>query len=442
MEPVIKKVTLDEVLPGIRRVNPEFAKILSDLNPPPEYSLYQAAYPYGHRSVRGGKFYMQNKEGKFVPLSDSSIDEKTREDLSYNVESNPVTLVLENTLEICLEFSTHTIPWTVIPAGTVVSASIVLNMYRNYQPAFIWTVHAGARSVFSLSKLSVACKFEKLKRNFDINCNLPTNFADHGKLFSELANSHEFGEKWQTKVLYFGKKWFENLDDTAKKDFVLYLHKKTWYGTSYWTFEFVHHLIFSLIQQKQNLNPDPMLADTVKHILITSIGACPGFSAATTNELAPISKLENILVDIYHLDKYAPIIMVPTYFSMYQKSNPVYYFLGYPTMFDFAPRARALATKRNNLAYIRHILNKSIKEIKLDELNLKHVPIGDIPNLIQYDFFHDRPLINEGIRDTHAMSAEDPSFIKQLQKHKGKLFPVDSPLLRGCVRISNPVKNV
>ena len=441
MKPIIRKVTLREILPEIRQANPEFAKILSDLNPPPEYSLYHATYPYGHRSVRGGRFQMQNKQGNFVPLSDSSIDEKIREDLIYNAESNPVTLVLKNTLEICLEFSTHTIPWTVIPTGAIFSTGAVLNIDRNYQPAFIWTIYAGVRSIFSLSKLSVANKFEKLQRHFKISGNLPTNFADHGKLFSELVNSPEFGEKWQTKVLYFGKKWFENLDDPAKKDFVLYLYKRAWYGTSYWTFEFVHHLIFSLIQQKQNLNPDPMLADTVKHILTISMGACPGFSAATDDQLAPVSQLEKIITDIYQLDKYAPIIMVPTYFSMYHKSPPVYYFLSYPTMFDFAPKSRALATKRNNLAYIRHILNKSIKEIKLDELNLSHAPIGDIPFLAQYDFFHDRPLNAEGIRDTHEMLAEDPIFMQQMQKYKGKLFPADSPLLRGCVRISN-VKDV
>jgi hypothetical protein len=385
---------------------------------------------------------MQNKQGQFVPLSDSSIDEKTREDLGYNLGSHPVTLVLENALEICLEFSSHTIPWTIIPAGALVSASIVLNMYRNYQPAFLWTIHAGARSIFSLSKLSVTNKFEKLKRNFNINCNLPTNFADHGKLFSELANSPEFGAKWRTKVLYFGKQWFKDLDSPAKKDFLLYFYKKTWYGTSYWTFEFVHHLIFSLIQQKQNLNPDPMLADTVKHILIISIGASPGFSTAIDDKLAPISRLEEIITDIYHLDKYAPIIMVPTYFSMYTKSSPVYYFLGYPTMFDFAPKARALATKRSDLTYVRHILNKSIKEIKSNELNLKDVPIGEVPYLVQYDFFHDRPLCNEGIRDAQEILEGDPNFVQQMQRYKDKLFPADSPLLRGCIRIGNLAKNI
>jgi len=316
MEPVIRKVTLVEVMPEINRVNPAFAKILGNLDPPPEYSLYQATYPYGHRSVCGGKFLMPNKRGEFVPLNDSSIDEKTREDLGYNIGTNPVTVVLENSLEICLEFSTHTIPWILIPKGEIISTGLVLRAERNYQPAFIWTVHSGARSIFSLSKLSVACKFEKLKEHFGIDCAMPINFADHGKLFHALANSPEFGEKWQTKVLYFGKKWFDNLDDPAKKDFTFYISRKTGYGTSYWAFEFVHHLAFSLIQQKQNLNPDPLLADTVKHILTMSIGACPGFAAAIDDKLAPIGRLEEILTDIYRLDKYAPIIMVPTYFTV------------------------------------------------------------------------------------------------------------------------------
>jgi len=122
---------------------------------------------------------------------------------------------------------------------------------------------------------------------------------------------------------------------------------------------------------------------------------------------------------------------------MYQKSNPVYYFLGYPTMFDFAPKARKLATKRNDLAYIRYIMNKCIKEIKLNELNLKLAPIGNIPDLVKYDFFHSRPLLNEGIRDCQEILSEDPYFMQCMQKNKRNIFPYASPLFRGCVRISN-----
>ena len=100
MEPILKKVSLDEIIPQIQLVNPEFAAILRNLNPSKEYNLYEATYPYGYRSVRSGKFYLPNTAGVVVPLSDSSIDEKTREDLGYNLGSNPVQGSREKPREI------------------------------------------------------------------------------------------------------------------------------------------------------------------------------------------------------------------------------------------------------------------------------------------------------------------------------------------------------
>ena len=436
MKPTLRKVSLDEVLPQIQQVNPEFAAIMAKLNPSKEYNLYEAAYPYGYRSVRSGKFFMPNAEGVVVPLTDSSIDEKTREDLGYNLGSNPVTLVLHNVLEIYFKLGHHTIPLAIVPEGGIVSTWWVLEPQYNHQPALLWNVHAGARSMFALAKLSVTDKFDKLKQHFNVN-SMPLDFSDHGILFQELANSPEFGKSWKTKVLYFGKKWFEKLSDPMWKDFSAYFYKISWRATNYWRNEFLYDLIFSLAQRKQNLKPDPFLADTVKHILVMSLGACVGFAPAVNDQVAPVGRIEGILSDIYRLDKYAPIIMVPTYFSMYKKNQSIYYSLGYPTTFDFSPKARKLATKRSDLGNVRHILNRYLKEIRSNELNLKHAPISQIPELVKYDYFHSKPSLAEGIRDSKEMLAEDPAFTQCIKKSKNKLFPANSPFLRGCVRISN-----
>lgn len=436
MKPTIRKVSLSEVMPQIQSVNPEFAAILCNLNPSKEYNLYEATYPYGYRSVRSGKFYMPNAKGEVVPLTDSSIDEKIREDLSYNLGANPVTLVLEKVLEIYLKLDCHTIPLAFVPEGALISTGVVLNPQHNYQPAFLWNVHAGARSIFTLAKLSVTDKFEQLKQHFNVS-SIPLDFADHGNLFQEIANSPEFGERWTTKVLYFGKKWFERLNDLAWRDFTLYLYRTSWQGTSYWRYEFVYDLVFSLIKRRQNLKPDPFLADTVEHILVISMGACPGFAPALNDKVAPINRIEKIISDVYKLDKYAPIIMVPTYFSMHDKSRPVYYSLGYPITFNFSPKARKLATKRSDLGNVRHILNKYLKEMKADELNLKLALISQVPNFVKYDYFHSKPLLTEGIRDSKDIFLEDQAFIECAKKSKNKLFPHTSPFLRGCVRISN-----
>lgn len=438
--PTVKRVKWIDVRQRIKQVNPELTSIIDKLDPSEQtHHLYEAIYPYGYKSVRKGKLYLPNSKNEIVPLDDHSISHTTRDDLGYNVGSNPVSLVLKNTIEICLELTNSAvIPLVLVPEGSLISTWLVLEPSYNHQPAFLWDIVSGARSIFSLSKLSVVKKFEKIKTIFGLNVKTPANFVEHHNLFRALANSQTFNSDWTTKILYFGKNWFRHLQDPKWKDFTLYFYRNSWKGTAYWKNEFIWNLVFSLIQQRRNLRPDPFLADLVKHLLLMSLGQYPGFAPTCDDFCAPVSKIKEVLADVYRLDKYPPIIMTPAYFSLYQKCRPIYYFLAHQTVFDFAPKARKLATKRFDLGNVIYLLKEYLHEIKLGNLNLSPTPISDIPDIVKYGFFHSKADLKQDIRPSDDIALEDSTFMDSA--NNGLLFPSGSPLLRGCIRISKNQK--
>jgi hypothetical protein len=436
MKAHIKQVTWQEARKEVMRANPELAGLIDNIDPGSEYTLYKACYPYGYESVQNGCFCWPDKDGNPFPLADSDVSNKIKEDLLYNLGSNPVTLVLKNALEIFMEMETHTIPFAIVPAGGTISTGVILDpdSEMNVQPAFLWKISAGARSLFMLRKISIAKKYNKIKEITNIKIDSPKNLFEHGKVFHALG----LGSNWCVEVLYFGKKWTDYVKDKNPKwiNYYNYLYKQSWRGSRFWHVEFIWNLIFSFVQKRSNLKPDPYLADTVKHLLAISIGVFPGFAPALDDSLAPIKYFQKIFTDVYQLDDYAPIIMQPAYFSMNKAEHPVYYFLQYPTTFCFSPKARKFAKNIKDLEDIKHILNKYLAEISAGELNLKETLIAKIPQAVKYDFFHSTGRVSLGIKSSKEMMEEDPVFSKIIKKFSGKQFPTASKIFMGSIRIS------
>jgi hypothetical protein len=438
-QPILNEICWKDIRSQVFAVNPTLGKIIDNIDPAPtKYPLYEAVYPYGYNSVRRGELFLPNGNNQAVPLDDASLSNKVKHDLGYNIGSNPVTLLLTNSMEIYMTRANHTIPFIFASAGDIISIRAKLDMlYKcNHQPPFLWNISAGARSIISLSKISVESKFKKLASHFNIpNMERPDTLLAHGRLFRLLAQSHDFDSAWRVKVLYFSGKWFEHLDNKSKawQDFYNYLLQYSWITSSYHRSEFAWKPVFSLIQQLRNLKSDPFLIDIVEHLLAIAAGAYPGFIPAKDDTAAPITKFQEILSNVYQLDRYTPIIMQPSYFTMGQDTQPIYYSLSYPTTSSFAPKAKKLATKRENLSNIKYALDKYLVEIASGKLNLHATSIGSIPNKVKYDYFHTNPLERENIRDSQKIFDEDSAF----SGYEKSQIPEKSIFFRGCIRISN-----
>jgi len=434
----IRQVTWEQVRSKVNQVNPTLCQIIDDLSPSKDLELFLVQLPFGQEPVQRGVLYLPDEQGNLVRHDNSKLDKKLQK-LAYNLGSNPVSLVLKNSLEVYLNMDNYTIPYVIVPEGALLSAWIILNPEKNLQPAFLWHISAGARSLFMLSKISLDRKHNRLAQYLDISLDKPENYADHGNVFQKIYKSENFKEDWHTEVLYFGKEWFDKLQDPAWMKFSKYLYESYWKNTEFWRNEFLWNLLFSMIQKERNLKPNPYVADTVKHLLTMSLGVYPGFAPAIDNSLAPISRLQKLYTEIYQLE-YAPIIMCPTYFKRYyfksqKRNNNIYYSLAYPTTINFSPKSKRTANKITELKEIHHLLNKYLTSIKADDLNLSNTPLAKIPDSVEFNLYHTSE-ISTNIDSSELLPQRDNNFL--LNRHG--VFPDKSPFLRGCISISESSK--
>ncbi|MGD9108171.1 MAG: hypothetical protein PVI75_03270 [Gammaproteobacteria bacterium] len=434
----IRQVTWEQVRPKVKKVNPALCNIIDELNPPKELGLFVAQIPFGQETVQRGVLHLPDNQGNLVKHDNPKLDKKLQQ-LAYNFGTNPVSLVLKNSFEVYLNMDNYTIPYIIVPEGALLSAWIVLNPEKNLQPAFLWHISAGVRSMFMLSKISLDRNHARLAQHLDVNLDKPEHYAEHGNVFRKIYESENFQEDWYTEVLYFSKEWFDNLQDPAWIKFSKYLYESYWKNTEFWRNEFIWHLIFSIIQKERNLKPNPYVADTVKHLLAMSLGVYPGFAPSNNNSAAPISRLQQLYVDIYQLE-YAPIIMCPTYFKRYyfksqKRNSDIYYSLAYPTTINFSPKSKRTANKITELKEIHYLLNKYLDAIKTADLNLNNTPLAEIPDLVEFNFYHTSE-ISTNINSSELLPQRDQNF---LLNRKGK-FPDKSPFLRGCISISESSK--
>ncbi|HVV68175.1 MAG TPA: hypothetical protein VHE99_03935 [Gammaproteobacteria bacterium] len=430
----IQELQWHEVRHEVAKTNSTLAKIIDELDPSPEYTLFKVKYHFGSEILKNGYLYIPNANNELVPLS--STPAKIQDKLSYNNFTNPVSLVLNNAVEFFLVVGENTIPlYGLIRPGKIFGTWRILNPQETHSPAFIWDMTAGARSIFMLPKIAESAKYSKLQRTFQLRSEKPTSLLDHWNIFKGMANHPEFGESWSVDVLFFTKKWFECLNDKEWNDLKVYLLEVAWKSSEFFRNQFMWNLAFSLIQKEYNLKPNPYTVDIVKHLLAMGIGAMPGFASALDDSAAPIRRLQEFFVTIYQLNEYAPIIMQPQFFSL-ENPRSIYYSLQYPTTIEFSPKSRESSTKIFDLYQIKSLLSRYFSEIRLDRLNLKGTPIYELLDSVKFDFFHTDPENYSGIRLSKEIPVEDPTFFEQLIDGASRNFPVNSPFIRGCVRIA------
>lgn len=434
----IERVTWKEISKVFKKANIELGSIIDELDPDTGYSLYDVHYPFGAEPLKDGYLYIPNGRGELSLLNSNDIDQQTKEDLGYNLGSNPASLILSRSFEIFMVLDNHTIPlYGLIPEGKLISTWRVLNTTKSHTPAFLWNMTAGTRSIFMLPKISEALAHRKLSNLFQTNSLPPKRLLDQWCLFKEFANHPAFGEKWSARILFFSKKWFEKLDDPRWMKFKNYMIQSAWNGSDFWRNQFVWDLAFSVIQKNANLRPNPRHMDTVKHLLTMAVGAIPGFSPTLDDNAGPVSRLQELYQDVYRLD-YAPIMMTPSIFSMYDKdTRPIYYSLEYPGTIEFSPSSRMFANKIAILNDLMRLLKKCLDEFRKDYLHLDNTPIYDVIEKVKFDAFHMGGDLHYGIKNSIEIPKQDESFLQENGLCKGKLFPAKCPFVNGCIRISS-----
>lgn len=427
----LTKTTWKQAREQAHKVNPELAAIIDEISPDDSYRMYIGEYPFGNYIVNKGRFLVPNYSGKFVPISETD-DKEIQEDLSYNEGSIPACLLLDNSIEIFLDLDDYVIPSVYSPcdapkAGTISSIWKVINQTGSMQPAFLWDITSGARSLVMLPKITDKTAHQRLKKEFHFQTEPPKRLVDHWQIFKAIY--HGSNTEWCSKILFFSKKWFDKLDDPEWIKFKYFLTDTAWKATEYWRSKSFFNLILGTIQKNHNLSYCSYVNDTVKHLLSIGMGYVHGMSPANDEISGPIRLIQEAYKDIYRLKNYDITIMRPALLSNDKPS--ILYSLNYPISMEFSPSSRQRSRALDNLAQIKSLVTRYVDALLTDHLNIPNSPLYRSARDSHFEFYHGSNYLT-GVHSPTKLIERHPDF-KIANKDA---FPYSSIFFQGCINIS------
>lgn len=374
-----------DVKAEVQALDPLLFQSIETFGPTSQHTLCKARYPYGVEILKNGVF---ESAGTF-----------------------PYTLVLKRHLEVYLSYQNICIPaFGTVKPGTLLKVPD--------EPQALWNWSSGARSLFTLPKISENGGFGKLQKSFALAAPKPANLSDHWAVFREIANQKETGSQWTSEVLFFSKAWSE------------WTPPNIWQPALWARNQFAWNLIFSTFQLEKLTKINPYIMDAMKQLVGVGMGAQPGFSPACDDSTAPIRALQQVFLDIYKVD-YAPIIMTS---ACLNEAHPIYYSPEYFTGTAFSLNNRRLSTKIADLYEIKTLLRKFLHFVKATQVEPQKTLLLERLSTVQYDFFHSHYQDYREVHPVEKIFEDDPSF--RVAAHRPDLpLPVNSSFLNGCVRI-------
>lgn len=424
-----------DVEKDVSKVNPELASIINDLSPSSEFTFYKVKYPFGSQILQRGDLYLPGKNG-LVSLKDAEISPTVKKSIGYNLYSNPVTMVLQNSAEMFIPIEDRIIPYGIAHPGDVFGLWTVFDgLISHCPPLFLWDMTAGARSVSMLSKISDSVSHRRLIQQFQLNQECPKNLLDHWAIFKEIANDPLYGDPWEVELLFFGRSWIDQLDDIAWVRLRSYLQNMAWKSSAFWRNQYTSNLMWTHIQRKENIKASPYIADITRHLFAVAVGAVPGFGPAMDTTLGPFDRIEKAYVDFYRMRDYPPIVMQPEYFSS-KLNRTVYNSLQFLSVMELSPKSNDRSSTIADLYAVQSLLKKYLRGITHGGFNMKGTLLNEVAETVKFDFYHSNSGQYPHIANSRNIAKKDPAFEKILKQYPGTHFPSTGSFLRGCVSIS------
>lgn len=426
---VMESVSWQDVRVVTKSVNPQLAEIIDSLDPNKNYRLLRLNYPYGADIVHKGIIQIPG-ENKVLSYLDPAVPSFVKEMIGYS--TIPLCLLLNKASEVYIEVNERLIPLNILQPGSVFGLFETLSMICNYPMSIpAWSVSAGARSTFLLPKITDAISHRKLCMEYKMLGDPPKNPLDQANIFSCINQQRSSDNRWYSDILMFSGDWFKNSKDPAWLTFQNYLFKQGWIHTKFEYDNKSRHMLWESLASaiaKRRLKPRAYLIDTVKHLVSIGTGFMPGFTMANQSETAlPSRSIEEAYINTYKLD-YLPIIAYPHMLRDADKSNPVYYFMAYPTLFAGSPTQRGTPSIMMDLREIKTIIETLYKHINHDQV------FSGLSG-INFSYFHPEVDKLEEILHTAKIPSDDPGIIDCNKRYPDKTFPINAPFMPGCIRI-------
>jgi len=439
-------LTWQDVKSDFFRLNKELAEIIDEINPPDDFRLYKAQYPYGSIYIQNGHLHLPDGQSGLVRLDNPKIPKQIQADLHYQYGTYPVAFVLDKIVELYLPFPHRETPapFTYATPGTVMSTLSVLgkNTFAHH-PRFLWSFSAGARSILMLPKISKVKNYQRIQRKHGLQVKAPQKTTDHWELFKNLYQKELLGD-WNLSIIFFSKQWFEHIETKPYQKLREYLEKQIHKTLSFSTNIQFWNAYFSIIHNTAGIRPSAYAYDTAKHLLLLSMGVLPGMAPVINDDTAPVKALQQLFLEEYRLQDYLPIILAPSIFDPFKECPPIYYSLHYPNALELAPKPTEHSSTILELYEIKNLLHLYLRSLQSEELNVSHTVLSEIPQLVNFDFFHSDPGNYRDIQNSETLLENDPSFSKvsyDFESKKPRAHPTSASFIRGCVKISHKDKN-
>jgi hypothetical protein len=427
----MEELSWGDVRDEVYAVNPELAKICDQINPGKKHTLLKIRYPYGSKIVDKGQFNVPSIENGLISLKDSRVPLSIKKNLNYS--PIPFSLVLDNNTEVFVETNERVIPLNFFEPGEVFGIFESVSFLTDTPSNPIWSVTAGARSVFMIPRITDKIGHKRIRKEFGITNEVPTDLSGQWKIFKSIHDGLDHTKQWHNTILVFTDNWFQKHDeDISWLKFHKYLFKLCWSQLQLFRDATEFSLLWSSFGDEinnRNLKPRPYLVDTLKHLVSIANGSGVAFRPAIDETALPVSLIQNAYVDFYNLKEYMPTLMQPC--KLQGDDTNAYYSLAFPTVLESSPYTRNAPSIIEDERDIKRLMDTLIRTIKHGKA------IIDPIKHVSYEFFHTDVDPYGEILESKEILAEDSRFsYTSSSRLKDRTFCATSPFFRGCIRIS------
>jgi len=414
MKPLnVETITWSKIKDRVFDANPSLAEMIDKIKPSPKNPFYLARYQFGDNILREGFLQFPTQNLDTYPLDDLSDSNPIKRDLSYLAV--PLGLVLNKSIEVNFETPDRVMPSKFFRKGTFFGLWELFDHRPASLKQNIWNLTVGARSLFSLARISDEVAHERLRRDLGIKLHSPKSLLEHHEVFCEIVRSTQ--PNWYCDILFFPKSVAQfDADNVNALKLQNYWLQTAWDQSRNCRDQMDYNVsweLFSKEVSRKHWKLRPYVTSTIKHLISISEGVFPAFVPATDDVAAPVSAIRDAYLNIYLLKKYYPTLMYPKHLD---KGESGYYSFHFPTLLELAPKAKISGSVLGDLKELQRAIELFMSVTGIE---------------LEVDFYHSEHDKLSEIKHSSEITKEDKRFAQPEFE-----FPENSPFFRGCVKVT------
>jgi hypothetical protein len=425
----IREVSWGEIKDQVAKVNPTFFEAMDKVAYHSTAKLFLASYQFGDLMVNSGVTQLPI-DGHLISIKHPELPEPFKTELTYSHMA--AGLFLNKTAEVFVDLETRVHPLHMFNVGDIYGLWELLDSPDSPYYRRMWSIAAGARSLFLVPKVTDTASHNRMQRVLNIDGPSPHNMFTQGLLFKNIATSERLNSPWRAEALYLGRGWFEALSSEKWQPFQYACLKQEWSKSTHSRNRLTFEVLWQILSQTQaetRLKPNVYIFESVKHLVSIAMCAFLGFRpliASKDEAIAPIALIEQAYLEFYKLKYYIPTILAPSYLNRLN-TEAVYYSFMLPTLLSLTPDhsfRNTLGDERN----VKNLLERLQKRLSEFTDVLQHF-IGDT----EFNFFHYEPDSIYQINATKTL----PQFDARFSNFSGseRIFCENGPFVRSCVMV-------